>query len=253
MKNRMTKFLIAFALSFGFFACDSEDGGTEALANLPLVEVSADGYTDIITANLKTVLSMDTTVADESEQEGLLLMREEELLAHDTYSLFADLYDVRIFSNITRSESTHAAAVLTLLDLFGIEDPATGIAGEYNNETLQTLYDELSEKGKLSVEEALKAGAFIEEVDIKDLEDLMAETENEDILLVYDNLQRGSRNHLRAFVRVLSTYGVDYEPTVLGEDNFNEIINSDTERGNGCLNDYQNKYRNRKGNGNGWN
>ncbi|MBN2597109.1 DUF2202 domain-containing protein [Labilibaculum sp.] len=253
MKNRMTKILIAFVLTFGFFACDNEDGGTEALANLPLVEVSAEGYTDMIAVNLKTVLSLETTVAGESEQEGLLLMREEELLAHDVYSLFADLYDVRIFSNITRSESTHAAAVLTLLNLFGIEDPSTGIAGEYKNETLQALYDELIEKGKLSVEEALKAGALIEEVDIKDLEDLMAETENEDILLVYDNLQRGSRNHLRAFVRVLSTYGVVYEPTVLGEDNFNEIINSDTERGNGCLNDYQNKYRNGKGNGNGWN
>lgn len=245
----MTKVLIAFALTFGFVACDNDDAGMEALANLPLVEVSDDGYTDMLVGNLSTVLNPELTTFNDGEQDGLLLMREEELLAHDVYSLFSDLYDVRIFSNITRSESTHAAAVLTLLDLFGIEDPSTGIAGEYKNETLQALYDELSEKGTVSVEEALKAGAFIEEVDIKDLADLMAETENENILLVYSNLLRGSRNHLRAFVRVLGTYGIVYQPTVLSEDDFNEIINSDTERGNGCLNEYQkNRYGNRNQN-----
>lgn len=249
MRNKMGKFLIVFVLITGFFACDSENAGTEALANLALIEVSADGYTDMLVANLAAVLDSEEITFNDAEKEGLLLMREEELLAHDVYSLFSDLYDVRIFSNITRSESTHAAAVLTLLDLFGIEDPSTGIAGEYKNETLQTLYDELSEKGTVSVEEALKAGAFIEEVDIKDLADLMTETENENILLVYSNLLRGSRNHLRAFVRVLNTYGIVYQPTVLSEDDFNEIINSDTERGNGCLNEYQkNRYGNRNQN-----
>lgn len=247
MKNKITKVLIACTLMLGFVACDNEDAGTEALANLPLVEVSEDGCTDMLVGNLSTVLDPELITFNDLEQDGLLLMREEELLAHDVYSLFSDLYDVRIFSNITSSESTHAAAVLTLLDLFGIEDPSTGIAGEYQNETLQALYDELSEKGKLSVEEALKVGALIEEVDIADLEELMAETENENILLVYSNLLRGSRNHLRAFVRVLGTYGVDYLPTVLSEDDFNEIINSDTERGTGCLNDYQ---KNRYGNNN---
>jgi hypothetical protein len=239
MKTKMIQFLIAFMMASGFLACDNEDAGTEALANLALVEVSEDACTDMITSNLITVLDEDAAVADESEQDGLLLMREEELVAQDVYSLFADLYDVKIFSNITSAESTHAAAVLILLDLFGIEDPSTGIAGEYSNETLQDLYDELIEKGNVSVEEALKVGALIEEVDISDLEELMDETENENILLVYANLLRGSRNHLRAFVRVLSTYDVDYEPSVLSEDDYDAIINSDTERGNGSLGEYQ--------------
>ncbi|BAX82672.1 DUF2202 domain-containing protein [Labilibaculum antarcticum] len=247
MRNKITKVLIAFTLMLGFVACDNEDAGTDALANLPLVEVAEDGSTDMLAGNLSAVLDPELTTFTDSEQDGLLLMREEELLAHDVYSLFSDLYDVKTFSNITGAESTHAAAVLTLLDLFEIEDPSTGIAGEYQNETLQALYDELSEKGMVSVEEALKVGALIEEVDIADLEELMAETENENILLVYSNLLRGSRNHLRAFVRVLGTYGVDYLPTVLSEDDFNEIINSDTERGTGCLNEYQ---KNRYGNNN---
>ncbi len=245
MKNKMTKFLIAFVLIAGFFACDNEDAGTEALANMALVEVSDEGYTAMLVGNLSAVLNPELTTSNESEKEGLLLMREEELLAHDVYSFFADLYDLRIFSNITRSESTHAEAVLTLLDLFEIKDPSIGIAGEFKNETLQALYDDLTEKGKVSIEEALKAGAYIEEVDISDLEALMAETENENILLVYANLLRGSRNHLRAFVRVLGSYDSGYQPTVLSEDDFNAIINSDTERGSGCLNEYQNNYKNR--------
>ena len=248
MKNKLTKFLIAFIVVSGFVACDNEDNGTEALANMPLVEVSVDGYTDLLTSNLKTVLGTKSTSIATSEKDGLLLMREEELLAHDVYNLFSELYDLRIFSNITRSEATHAQAVLSLLDLFEIEDPATGIEGEFNNEELQTLYDELTEKGKLSIEEALKAGAYIEEVDIKDLADLMAETDNEDILLVYDNLMRGSRNHLRAFNRVLNNYGFEYVPTVLSEEDFNEIISSDMEGGNGCQAEVQNKYQNKNQN-----
>lgn len=249
MKSKLTKFLIAFIVISGFVACDNEDNGTEALANLPLVEVSADGYTDLLMANLNIVLGTNTSIAETGEEEGLLLMREEELLAHDVYNLFAGLYDVRIFSNITRSEATHAEAMLSLLNLYEIDDPATGIEGEYKNEELQTLYDELTDKGKLSIEEALKVGAYIEEVDINDLADLMAETDNEDILLVYDNLMRGSRNHLRAFNRVLESYGVDYKPTVLSEEAFNEIVTSDMERGNGCQAEVQNKYLNQKGRG----
>ena len=250
MKSKLTKFLIVFIAISGFLACDNEESGTEALANLPLVEVSVDGYTDLLNSNLNSVLGTKLASVEPSEKEGLLLMREEELFAHDVYNLFSGLYDLRIFSNITRSEATHAEAVLSLLNLFEIEDPAIGIEGEYKNETLQALYDELTEKGKVSIEEALKVGAYIEEVDIKDLADLMAETDNEDILLVYDNLMRGSRNHLRAFNRVLENYSVNYVPSVLSEEDFNEIISSDMERGNGCQAEVQNKYKNQNKNQN---
>ena len=55
-------------------------------------------------------------------------------------------------------------------------------------------------QGSQSVAEALKVGAAIEEIDILDLEERLAETGNAAIERVYSNLLAGSKNHLRAFV-----------------------------------------------------
>ena len=72
---------------------------------------------------------------------------------------------------------------------------------------------------------ALKVGALIEEVDIIDLQhELDSIAENEDVKRVYQNLCNASENHLKAFVRVLRSYNVDYKPVKLGQDVFNSII-----------------------------
>ena len=51
--------------------------------------------------------------------------------------------------------------------------------------------------------EALLVGAAIEEIDILDLQKHIAETNNPEIQNVYNNLLRGSQNHLGAFTRML--------------------------------------------------
>jgi hypothetical protein len=79
--------------------------------------------------------------------------------------------------------------------------------------------------------DALKVGATIEEVDIVDLQKHLKETDNKDIALVYDNLMRGSRNHLRAFVKNLNTRGITYAPQYLTQTEYNTIIASGIERG----------------------
>jgi len=53
------------------------------------------------------------------------------------------------------------------------------------------LYDQL-------VADALRVGAAVEEIDILDLEERIAQTDKAEIQLVYENLAKGSRNHLRA-------------------------------------------------------
>ncbi|MCD6375484.1 MAG: DUF2202 domain-containing protein [Caldisericaceae bacterium] len=47
---------------------------------------------------------------------------------------------------------------------------------------------------------------------------------NDDLRYVYDNLMRGSRNHLRAFVRNLKRLGIEYSPVKLSNQEFNTII-----------------------------
>ncbi len=166
------------------------------------------------------------------EKNGILYMREEEKLARDVYRTLYQKWGLQIFSNIARSEQTHMDAVKLLIDKYGLEDPAAGKGvGEFTNATLQKLYNRLVELGSKSEVDALKVGAMIEEIDILDLQKHIAETNKQDIKLVYENLMKGSRNHLRAFVSMLEKYGVTYTPQYLSEEEYNQIIQSSMERG----------------------
>ncbi len=169
----------------------------------------------------------------DTEAEGLLYMREEEKLARDVYQVLYQKWELTIFQNIASSEQTHMDAVKALLDRYNLSDPAADKAvGEFTNSKLQELYDQLVEEGSKSLESALRVGAAIEEIDILDLEERLAQTDQADIQLVYENLMKGSRNHLRAFTSTLENRtGKAYQPQYLSQDAYNEIIGAPMERG----------------------
>ena len=144
-----------------------------------------------------------TTPLSATEKESLLYMREEEKLARDVYTAFYDRYGLRVFSNIATSEQAHMDAVLTLLNRYGLADPAAAAPGVFNNDDLQALYDDLIDQGNASLTAALQAAVLIEETDIADLQDGLALTSHADLRAVYNNLLRASQNHLRAFSRQL--------------------------------------------------
>ncbi len=171
----------------------------------------------------------------DEEAEGLLYMREEEKLARDVYLTLGEQWDVQVFQNIARSEQMHMDAIATLLDRYDLEDPAAGKdVGEFTNPDLQALYEQLVAQGSESLADALKVGAAIEEIDILDLKDYIAKTDNADIQEVYEHLMAGSENHLRAFVGTLeNTTGETYQPQYLDETTYNAIINSTGGPGNG--------------------
>jgi hypothetical protein len=136
----------------------------------------------------------------DSEISWLTYMREEEKLARDVYLTLYNKYQSRIFKNIATSEQTHMDAVKTLLDRYGIQDPAAGNGpGEFTNRDLQALYTELINKGSISLNEAFKVGVEIEETDIGDLKEAIAASTPKDIVKVYTNLLQASLNHLQAF------------------------------------------------------
>lgn len=162
----------------------------------------------------------------DQEAEGILFMREEEKLARDVYLDLYDVYPLRPFLNISKSEQAHMDAVLYLIETYGLEDPVgDNPRGVFQNEELRQMYHELIETGSASREDALKVGALIEEVDIIDLQrELDNNVTNEDVRRVFTNLCRASENHLRAFVRVLRVYGVEYEPVKLSAEEFTRIM-----------------------------
>ncbi|WP_459202637.1 DUF2202 domain-containing protein [Methanococcus sp. CF] len=168
------------------------------------------------------------------EIDGLILMREEEKLARDVYLELYDLWGQQIFLNIANSESTHTNAVKLLLDKYNLTDPVTDdTRGVFTNQDLAELYNTLVEKGSVSLVDALTVGATVEDLDISDLQKLNEISDNQDITAVYDNLEKGSRNHLRSFTRVLERNGGTYEPQYISESEYNEIISSDMETGSG--------------------
>lgn len=160
----------------------------------------------------------------QQEEESLVFLREEEKLAYDVYIYLYNLWGVKIFKNISDSEQTHTDSVLELLKKYNIEDPVKeNEIGVFQNEILQEAYNTLTEKGSLSVIEAFKVGAYIEELDIKDIRDLYEKVDNADIELVFSNLEKGSVNHINSFLNQLIKYGETYEPQILSVSELNAI------------------------------
>ena len=160
----------------------------------------------------------------DAEIDGLLLMREEEKFAHDVYVTLYEAYGIPVFNNISKSETAHTSAILHLIKGFGLTDPYIDGVGNYSNTAFADLYTQLTEQGNASLAEALKVGAFIEEYDIADLEELIESTENVTIKRVYGNLLRGSTFHLKAFTAVLNSMGESYTPTVISQEEYDEIL-----------------------------
>lgn len=141
-----------------------------------------------------------TATASVSLAADLAFMREEEKLAHDLYTALGEKWDLRVFTNIAKSEQVHTDSILGLLNQYGIEDPAAGLsAGEYKNDELQALYNDLLKKGLSSSGDALAVGRLVEETDIADLDERIKRTDEEAVLTVYRNLRAASVKHLAAF------------------------------------------------------
>jgi hypothetical protein len=160
------------------------------------------------------------------ERDGLLYMVEEEKLAGDAYQTLDNMWNLRVFNNIGEAERTHEAAVMVLIKRYDLDDPTVKEVGKFSNATLQKTYNELMIKGKTSLKDALEAGAEIEEIDILDLEKHIAQTDKADIRLVYENLMKGSENHLQAFVSNLYRHGYAFTPTYVSQEEYDNIINS---------------------------
>lgn len=164
-----------------------------------------------------------------SEAKVMLHLREEEKLARDVY---ARLHADATFANIEASEQQHFDQMGALVAAYGLADPAQGkAAGQFLDPDLQALHDALVAKSALSPTEALTVGAEIEELDIADLDVAIAGSTHADATSVYEQLQRGSRNHLRTFHGRLLAVGVTYAPKHLDAARYQAIVTSAKETG----------------------
>ncbi|MEG3640721.1 DUF2202 domain-containing protein [Magnetococcus sp. PR-3] len=161
------------------------------------------------------------------EKRYLIYMREEEKLARDVYLHLYDTWRVAIFRSVSRSEQRHMDAVLRMLNRYGLEDPVgQDVRGRFQDRDLRDLYQKLIKRGERSLGEALKVGGLVEELDISDLNKAMRETSAQDVTRVYQNIQRGSFNHLRSFAHGVELRGQRYRAQKLSQKQVATILHA---------------------------
>ncbi|MDD2963897.1 MAG: DUF2202 domain-containing protein [Bacteroidales bacterium] len=221
----MTAFTVASIL---LSSCESDDEATPTFLTQSKVTNADSEYATCVT----TIDSLPFETPSQTEADALHLMREEELLARDVYQALFEKWGLAVFGNIAKSEEQHTNAVKKLLAKYGIEDLAANHQpGVFQFEELQQLYNNLLAQGNVSLMDALKVGATIEDLDIADLEKLSDEIDNQDVLWVFGNLTKGSRNHLRSFVGQIESRGETYAPQYISDESFLDIMNSPHETG----------------------
>lgn len=233
MKTSMKNLVIGSFMVASLFvasSCQKDNMNAENAQYASVLAVSADGTTSVIEANLKSALITTSDLTD-GELASLLKMKEEEKLARDVYSVLSQKWGSQVFSNISAAESNHLNAIVLLLTNYGSTESSIGEAGIFADAAVQTLYSDLVAKASVSIQEAYKTGALIEEMDIKDLDKALATSTNENVTLVFENLLKGSRNHLRAFNLQLTNLGIVYTPVYISQTDYNLIVTSPMEKG----------------------
>jgi len=183
-------------------------------------------------AQPQRLLTTPAQALSPAEEADILFMREEEKLARDVYIFLYELWSHPVFSNISESEQRHMDSMAALVDTYSLTDPVQDDSvGAFTNPDLASLFASLTARGQSSLLEALAVGAFIEEVDMRDIQAAIDRATHADIIRTYENLLRGSRNHLRAFVRTIENMGVVYEAQVLPQSEVDAIVDSPVERG----------------------
>jgi hypothetical protein len=247
MKIRRLRMLFLVATMIGsmqLFSC-SKDNGTPVnpLAGSDGISVLTKKTEANASANLAgnengmggCISTLPAEELSEAEIEALTTMREEELLAHDVYVQLYTKFKMPIFNNISKSETQHTLAIKSLLVKYNLTDPALNhVSGVFVNADLQALYTSLVAQGTVSLNAALTVGCTIEDLDIYDLHNHIAnDVDNQDILFVFGNLEKGSRNHMRSFYTLLKKRGITYVPQFISVEYFNQIVTTPHEIGSG--------------------
>ncbi|MDF1810521.1 MAG: DUF2202 domain-containing protein [Phycisphaerales bacterium] len=183
----------------------------------------------------------------EAATNELIKMRIEEKLARDVYAALGDIWNADVF-RITNAESRHMFAMEQMLKRFNIDDPILDqTPGVFPQQAFTDLYEKLIESGSKSLMDALKVGAKIEELDLFDLRVAAQDVEDPILIKVYGNLQRATRNHLRAFDAQIQLNNGHYKAQHLSQEEYDTIAASDFERG--MPNKDANRMNNKTGNG----
>ncbi|MEZ5964155.1 MAG: DUF2202 domain-containing protein [Planctomycetota bacterium] len=204
--------------------------GSIAMATLSMLPLSAQGGGG---SALRTYIqSLPLQSIEAGERVDLLNMRQEEKLARDVYQVLSGVWGIPAFANITESEQNHMDLVKLLLDRYGIPDPLPSERiGVFADPRYTQMFESLVAVGAQSPFWAALVGMCIEDLDIFDLDAALQRSDNRDLDTVWQNLQLGSRNHMRAFDNLLRSWSFTYPGVFLPYARIVAIVTSPHERG----------------------
>lgn len=171
------------------------------------------------------IQSLPLEQVDAMEQRMLEHMREEEKLARDIYRVLDQQWNLPIFANIASAEQSHMDLVLLLCNRYRIADPVpSNQVGAFSDPAFTALFQFATSFGRISPLHALLVGAVVEDLDMADLDFTLLRTDNRDIDTLWQNLQRGSRNHMRSFYAQLVGLNMVYPGLFLSTARIQAIV-----------------------------
>lgn len=160
------------------------------------------------------------------EAEKLRFMRQEEKLARDVYLSLYATWKEAAFKENANAEQQHMDLIKKLLNRYGVADPIIDDSiGVFEDKNFDMLFRSMTEAGNKSMVDALKVSAAVEEIDIDELQESVAESKNEDLRQVYVDLLQDSKEHFRTVVRQIESLGITYHAQYMTQQEVDKILN----------------------------
>jgi len=143
-------------------------------------------------------------------------------LTKDVNTTFYEVWQVPIFEELANTESRVITILTGTMKVMKLPVETTFLhqIGTYNHRGLQKLNDRLVLAGSNAKAEALVASAELEEHQILFLENALENTEDLDVILLYDRIRSISKDNLRDIVAELQKEGITYRPIVMSDKYF---------------------------------
>ena len=176
--------------------------------------------------NFMACVNMPKEDLNDAEKEWMNKMALEEKMAYDFYYMMFNKWNMPAFERIMNAELNHKTLMVKMLEKYGMDNPVNDqLIGQYDDKTLQDLYNDLFSRGNTSLKDAFIAAAELEELDYLDLQKALEAADNADLRVAFTNLQRGTTHHLNAMVMQLKRlYDYDYEPKHMDKETFDKLI-----------------------------
>jgi hypothetical protein len=176
---------------------------------------------------ISSVTKAQKITLSSAETKALINVHDNQKLSLFVYDSLYAIWGINPFGNIRSAESQHIDFLDDVAENYDVvldKNKSTDSKPGFITLQAENIYHESISKGSLSVIDALKRGALLEEMSLLVLHEAKAVTIKSDLLHTFDILAMGSKNHLQAFNKRLKTYGITYEPGILEQKDFKKII-----------------------------